>query len=195
MKSGSKTAKTAIVLIIMVATVMALYHYMVNKVKSQEPESTTTMVQDVLLKNLSISYPTTPREVLKYYNQIMECYYNEDYTEEELVKLADKAMELYDDELVENQDDVQYMANLKAEIEKYKSTDMVISSAAISSSTDVEYYTYENRECAQIRCVYTLRQGTSLMMLSELYVMRKDEDGHWKILGWDVCEDDNEAVE
>lgn len=189
MRSGSKTAKTGIVLIIMALTAFALYYYMVNKAKGPEQETETTVVQDVLLKNLEKDYPATVREVIKYYNEIMQCYYNEEYTEEELEALAGKAMELFDEELAENQNETQYMANLKAEIEDYKEAEIVISSSALASATDVDYYTYNGRECARIRCVYTMRQKTRLQTLKEVYVLRKDDADHWKILGWDVADD------
>ena len=91
-----KGPKSAAVLAVMVITVFALYYYLVNKVERSGPEVETTAVQDVLLKNLEKDYPPTVREVIKYYNEIMNCYYSENPTDEELKKLADKAMELYD---------------------------------------------------------------------------------------------------
>lgn len=193
MKNGSKKY---IVLGIMVITAFALYYYMVNRTKTNQPELETTAIQDVLLKNLENDYPATVREVVKYYNEIMMCFYNEEHTEDELEKLAQKAMELYDDELADYQNEVQYMANLEAEIEGYKGSGTVISTTALASATDVDYYTHGGRDCAKIRCLYTLRQGTRLQVLKEVYVLRKDDAGHWKILGWAVADDmDNAEVE
>lgn len=195
MRSGRKTAKTGIVLVIIAATAFGLYYYLVNRAELSSPEIETTAVQDVLLKNLETDYPGTVREVLKYYNEIMNCYYNEEPTEEELTELAGKALELYDEELRDNQDSVQYMANLEAEIEQYKKDEIVLSNSAPASSTDVEYYTYGGRDCAKIRCIYTLRKGTNLRSIKEVYVMRKDEEGHWKILGWTLADDKSGQIE
>ncbi|MDE6950103.1 MAG: hypothetical protein K2P64_04190 [Lachnospiraceae bacterium] len=182
--------KTAAVLAVMLITVFALYYYLVNKVERQTPEKETTAVQDVLLKNLETDYPPTVREVIKYYNEIMSCYYSEDYTEEELEKLAEKAIELYDAELANYQEKDLYIENLKAEIAGFAAADTVLSHVALSSSTAVDYYTYNGRECAQIRCIYTMRQKTSLMTIKEVYVLRKDDSGRWKILGWTPEEDE-----
>ncbi len=190
-----KGPKSAAVLAVMVITVFALYYYLVNKVERFAPEVETTAVQDVLLKNLETDYPPTVREVIKYYNEIMNCYYKENPTDAELEQLADKAMELYDTELVNFQSREQYLADLKAEIAAYAATDTVLSHVALSSSTAVDYYTYNGRECAQIRCVYTMRQKTSLMTLREIYVLRKDDNGRWKILGWSPAEDETETAE
>ena len=192
MKKGTKTARTALVLLIMAVTVMLLYHHMVNKVRGTQVPETVSAVQNVLLVKLESSYPATPREVVKFYNENRQCYYNEEYSEEEFEQLAGKAWQMYDEELIAKQDWDSFLASLKAEIESYKEKDIVISSAAPASSTDVDYYTYEGRECANIRCAYTLREKTSLSVVKEIYVLRKDDQGHWKILGWELMEDDDE---
>ena len=189
MKKNRKTARTGLVLLIMVLTVLALYYHMVNRVRENVDVDTTTRIQNVLLNNLETNYPATPREVMKYYNEIMQCYYNENHTEEELEKLGRHAMQLYDDELLANQTESQYLAKLKEEVQQYQESDAVISSAALASSTDVEYYTYEQREYAKIRCVYSIREKTSMKTVKELYLLRKDEDKHWKILGWEIYDD------
>ena len=190
-----KGPKSAAVLAVMVITVFALYYYLVNKVDRSSPEVETTAVQDVLLRNLETDYPPTVREVIKYYNEIMNCYYKENPTEEELKKLADKAMELYDAELINFQSEEQYLEDLKAEIDAYSATETVLSHVALSSSTAVDYYTYNGRECAQIRCIYTMRQKTQLMTIKEVYVLRRDDAGRWKILGWSPADDETETAE
>ena len=74
-------------------------------------------------------------------------------------------------------------------MQQYQESDAVISSAALASSTDVEYYTYEQREYAKIRCVYSIREKTSMKTVKELYLLRQDEEKHWKILGWEIYDD------
>lgn len=188
-----KGPKSAAVLAVMLITVFALYYYLVNKVERQTPETETTAVQDVLFKDLENDYPPTVREVVKYYNEIMNCFYSEDVTEEELQELADKAMELYDAKLTDYQEKDLYIENLKSEIARFAAEDIVLSHVALGSSTAVDYYTHEGRECAQIRCIYTMRQKTNLMTIKEIYVLRKDDSGRWKILGWTSADENEEA--
>lgn len=190
-----KGPKSAAVIAVMVITVFALYYYLTNKVERYDPEVETSAVEDVLLRNLENDYPPTVREVIKYYNEIMNCYYSESPTDEEIGKLADKALELYDAELVGYQDETAYIEDLKAEIASFAAADTVLSHVALSSSTAVEYYTYNGRDCAQIRCIYTMRQKTNLMTIKEVYVLRKDDAGRWKILGWTPAEDATETAE
>ena len=189
-----KGPKSAAVLAVMVITVFALYYYLVNKVERATPEVETSAVEDVLLRNLEADYPPTVREVIKYYNEIMNCYYSESPTDEEVRKLADKAMELYDAELVNYQDEELYINDLKAEMASFAASDTVLSHVALSSSTAVDYYSYNGRDCAQIRCIYTMRQKTNLVTIKEIYVLRKDDEGRWKILGWTPAEDETEAA-
>lgn len=189
MKKNRKTARTGLVLLIMVLTVLALYYRTVNRVRGNVEVDTTTKSQSILLDNLDNHYPATPREVMKYYNEIMQCFYNETHTEEELDALGRHVLLLYDAELVEKQTESQYLAKLHEEVEQYRESDTVISSIALASSTDVEYYTYEQREYAKIRCVYSMREKTNLKTVKEVYLLRRDEEDHWKILGWDVYED------
>lgn len=190
-----KGPKSVAVIAVMFITVFALYYYLTNKVQRNDPEVETSAVEDVLLRNLEKDYPPTVREVIKYYNDIMNCYYSESPTDEEIGKLADKAMELYDAELVEFQDEATYIEDLKAEIATFEAADTVLSHVALSSSTAVEYYTYNGRDCAQIRCIYTMRQKTNLMTIKEVYVLRKDDSGRWKILGWTPAEDETEEAQ
>lgn len=190
-----KIPQSAAVLAVMVIAIFALYYYLVNKVERQTPEKATTAVQDVLLKDLEKDYPPTVREVVKYYNEIMSCFYKESPTDEEVQKLADKAMELYDAELVAYQDEEAYRRDLKAEMTRFASEDAKLTHVAISSSTAVEYYTHNGRECAQIRCVYTMRQKANLVTVKEIYVLRKDDAGRWKILGWAPADEKAEGTE
>lgn len=191
MRRGTKTLT---VFAVMVIAAFALYYYLVNKVERSEPEVETTVVQDVLLRNLETNYPATVREVIKYYNEIISCYYNESPTEEELKALSEKAMELYDAELADYQSEEMYLQELKKEIAGYDSNEVVLSHTAISSSTAVEYYTHNGRECAQIRCIYTMRQKVNLQTIRELYVLRKDASGKWKILGWTTSDDETQKA-
>ncbi len=170
-----KGPKSIAVLAVMVITVFALYYYLVNKVERFSPEVETTPVQDVLLRNLETDYPATVREVIKYYNEIMKCYYSGNITDAEIQELADKSMQLYDAELVDYQSEEMYMLNLKAEIAGFATNETVLSHMALSSSTAVDYYTYQGRECAQIRCIYTMRQKTSLTTIKQVYVLRMED--------------------
>lgn len=187
--SRFKGTKGMIILFILIIMVLIYYAYLSNRnVVEEEVKQEVTRVQDVLLRDLEIQYPPSPKEVLKYYCEITECFYNETYSEEELTKLAMKIRQLYDDELIADKTDEVYMADLKKDIDNYKEKSIEISSYATSASTDVIYSTVDGKEYASLYCTITLRQSTDLSTLIHKFLLRKDTEGHWKILGWTIAD-------
>ncbi len=180
----SKGIRGMVVFLFLICLLVGYYFYLSNKVGGNEAETETTKVQEVLLRDLSRNYPASPKEVLRYYSELLQCMYNEECSEQELEQMAERAMEICDADLVSYQSE-EFITRLKSDVTAYKEQDVQISSYKTSSSTDVEYFTKDGRECASLFCSYTLRKGTSLQILEEVFIMRKDEDGHWKIFGWD----------
>lgn len=183
-----KGLRGTIIFVILIFMLIGYYFYLSNRRKAAVEEAVeSSRVQDVLLRDLSRNYPASPKEVLKYYSEITLCFYNEDMSEEELTALANKAMELYDDELVANQSS-EYMNSLKEDINNFHTMGIEISSYKTSNSTDVNYFSMEGHECASLFCTYTLRSGSNLEYVEEVFILRRDEEGHWKIFGWDAAD-------
>lgn len=192
MKS-SKVVKTVIIVVVLAAVILAYYYYLGHRTRRQEVEeaAVATVVQSVLMRDLEHNYPPTPKEVVKYYAEITECFYNETYSDEELVQLANKIQMLYDAELVANKTQEQYLEDLRNDIAEMKGKQLVIASYEVSASTDVEEFTQDRYSCARLYCTFYLRQpgnGSRVPSL-ERFILRKDEDGHWKIFGWELVED------
>lgn len=184
-----KGTKGSIIFIILVCMILGYYVYLSNGTKeSAEENKPVSAVQTVLLRNLSTNYPPSPKEVVKYYSEISKCFYEGNYTEEELVKLAKKARELYDDELRNDKTEEQYLEDLKIDIETFKLAKTTISSFEVSKSTDVEEFSEDGFDFARLYCNYTLVQGSKLVAVNEVFILRKDEDSHYKIYGWDLAE-------
>ena len=182
-------ARVLIVFVVFAIGIVGLFFYISNHSREvSEGGQPMTAVQQILSRNLETNYPPTPKEVLKFYSEITRCFYGEQYTDEELAKLAILSRKLFDDELVANQTDEQYLSALKFDIESWKNDKKVISSYSVSSSTDVQEYSYGGREWAQLYCIYSIRMGTNVAPVQEHFIMRKDERGHWKILGWELVE-------
>ena len=150
-----------------------------------------TEIQKLITKNLDTNYPATPREVVKYYNRILECFYDDTYTDDELESLADQARKLLDDELLENNPRDQYLSDLKADIEDYHNKSKTIRSSNVCDSNDVVYQTVDGRECAYVTASYFMNENNSFDRTNEMYVLRKDDDGDWKILVFYQVEGDS----
>lgn len=182
-----KMSTSIIIIVVSVAVIVGLFLFISNRLeKDDEPSDVQiTAVQNILLRNMDNNYPPTPKEVLKYYSDITQCFYAGGYTEEEFIQLANRALELYDDELRANQDHDVYMDDLRAEIDSFKEKDWSISSYSTSSSTDVLEFKRDGYEWAQLYAFYNVRQSTEIVKVTEIFLMRKDENGRWKIYGWE----------
>ncbi len=178
--------KGVIIAVVLVALVGGFYFYVSNIGKDND-DVVVSAVQNVLLRNLDNDYPSTPKELVKYYGDITKCLYNENYSEEQLAQMADKMIALYDDELAENNPRDQYIVDLKAAVKDFSDKNYTIISYTTSSSTDVEEYTHEGRKCASLYCTYSIKTGADYVSSKQVFVLRKESGtGHWKILGFDI---------
>lgn len=193
-KSSAKatTLKGGVVLLLMVVAMVGYYYYLSNKNKQIKAEQVEVSVaQELISRNLSTNYPPTPKEVVRYYSDITRCFYNEEYTEEEFKQLVDKAYELYDKDLQIRNEYGQYLIELTKDIDYYKDNSIRIANYSVSASTDVDIFQDSGYDFARLYCTYTLVSGARRQRVEEVYLLRKDESGHWKIYGWDLAENIN----
>ena len=190
-----KGTKGTIILIILACLIIGYYFYLSNKEKPETVEAEDveilTMSQTALTRNLDANYPPSPREVVKYFSEITQCYYNEGHDDEELEALGMKMREIYDDELIANQTEEEYLDLLKKDVAEYRSNNRIISSYSPSSSIDVEHFSQDGYECARLYCVYDIQQNSILYKTTLCFILRKDEDSHYKIYGWEKVDDNN----
>ena len=192
----ARIVKAAILMIIMVVLCGGYYYYLStrnarnNSGEAAEAQAAEmTPVQELIARDSYKEYPSTPVQVVKYYNEISACFYNESYTDEELTKMAMMIRNLFDDDLVANQSFDNYLSSLKSDIEVFEKGNVTIYSAETSASTDVEYFEHNGYECAKLNCIYTLKSGTVYQTTKEVFILRKDSDGHWKIFGFAKAEE------
>lgn len=171
---------------------VVLFYFYTNGKKDSDNENNPDIVGEVdkvLNKDLDTRYPYTVKEVVQFFVRIQKCYYNEDYTEEELEKLAKKASKLFDTELVEANPFDEYFENLKNEVKAYEATGKTIYRVIIEENEDVIYSTVDEQKYASINCTYYLKDEDGTSCIKETYILRKDENDRWKILGWQEYEE------
>lgn len=193
-KSGSKAgAVKGGIMILLVAAVMVGYYYHLSNRNRQQQEADVevSVAQELISRNLTTNYPPTPKEVVRYYSDITRCFYNEEYSEEELKQLVDQTFMLYDDELLQENEYGPYLIDLTNEINYYKDNSIRIASYSVSASTDVDFFERDGYSFARLYCTYTLVSGSRKQPVEEVYLLRKDENGHWRIYGWDLAENVN----
>lgn len=184
----NKTTKITIIVVLLVVLVVGYYAYLSDKTQERKEEAAMSTVQYTLSRSLELDYPPTPKEVIKYYNEILECFYNEECTEEEIEALGNKARELYDADLLANNEPESYFVNLKADIQEYKDNKRRISSMAVASSSSVVIFEQDGFEFARIMCAYNIMENNNRCPSNQVYLLRRDDEKRWKIYGWESQE-------
>ncbi|MBQ1193129.1 MAG: hypothetical protein IIX45_03310 [Lachnospiraceae bacterium] len=179
-----------------ILAVLLFYHFSNNTTPSGNTEEETTVhvseVDKLISKDLDKNYPITVREVVDLFTRIQICYYNEDCSSDEIVKLAYMATILFDDELNANNPFDEYYDALVDDINQYMEEGKIISRVIIDKASDVIYSTVDDTKYASINCIYYLKTSDTTEKITETYILRKDGEGRWKILGWKLYEEKEE---
>lgn len=89
MKKGIRIVGIAIICI---GIIVGYYYYLSNHGKKDVENSTEiSKVDEALSRDLAKDYPPTPREVVKFYNKLLQCFYNEDCSKSEIEELGGQA--------------------------------------------------------------------------------------------------------
>ncbi len=187
-----KGVKGFVIILILILLVVGYYYYLSNrnyKVR-KETEVVTTPAQELLLLDFDINYPPTPKEVVKQYMEFSKVLHNEELTDDEVNAVGIKLLEILDEDLASNKSHDDYLLDLKSELMTFKNNNYSIVNMYTSQSTDVEYFTVENRECASLYGTFNIRTSSGTQVLTDIFILRKDETGHWKIYGWQPVKND-----
>lgn len=191
-----KHIRAIIMGVLCITLVVGYYYYLSNRdPKTTEDATELTEITKITTKNLDTSYPKTPREVIKLYNQILTCYYNEDCSEEDIKNLGGQARKLMDDELLANNPEEQFYVLLSADIQSYKDSKKTISKTSVSDSDDITYKTVDGAQCAYVTASYFMKEGSSYVKTYQNYVLRQDDTGNWKILAYKLADGNGDSTE
>lgn len=180
-----KKVKTVLIAVIAIGLVVGFYYYLTNRTpRSVEDMTEVNEVTSVLSRNLDNDYPGTPREVVKFYNRALLCLYNEEYSEEEFAKLLQQIRGMMDEELLEENPQDVFYSNMQADVEVFHEADRTINTSTVCDSDEVVQQTVEGRECAYVASSYFVRSPKAYTRSNQQYILRKDDDGKWKILGF-----------
>lgn len=191
-----KYGRTIIVIAVLVALGLGYYYYLANKDTGKDATdiaADTSEVSVLISKDIMANYPESPKDVVNLYARITKAYYDTSLTNEQIEALGKQARLMFDDELKNTQTDADFYEKLKEDIGNYNSTKTRISSYVIQSAAKTKYSTFKDRQYASIALVYYLRQGDKLIDSPTKFTLRKGDDGHWKILFWELTEIDSDT--
>lgn len=190
MKKSTRKVIVAFFVIAIVVVLILFGFYMLSKSGEEaESELPSTEIEILLAKDLELSYPETPSEVVKMYWRINKCMYNEnaEMTDENFEALLKQLRMLYDDEFLDvPTNSWEFMLEkFKTERKNFLEKERMISSYAVQEDEDVEYGMVDGKEGATLYVDVLEVEGEENARTRGEFICRKDSEGNWKILGWE----------
>ena len=184
-----KNAKYVIIAIACICVICAGFFFFSQS--NQEQEKNLTEVEKVIVKDLKNNYPKTPREVVKFYNRIVKCYYgSEQPTEKQLNGLVDQMLCLMDEDLLLVNPRETYYNSVVNDINQYKRDKKQLVSTDVCDTNDVKYVTddkngeSEKDKLAYVDASFFINTDGKFAYTYQEFVLRQDEAGLWKILAF-----------
>lgn len=185
-KSSQKIFITTVVTILAAIGIIVVYFNMTKAPQTEDILTSDTELGKILSRDLEANYPETPREVLKFYGRMTSCLYKEELTEDDIEKLAKKMRQLFDDELLENNPEEEYIEEVKKDVEEARSIKKKIRSYLVDSASDIEYSKDKKYAICVMRFITQEEdKKKSYNKVFEKFILRLDNDDNWKILGWE----------
>ncbi len=181
--------KTVVMMVLAALVVLGVYVLITrngSRSNTSTEEKELTEVQKITTIDLTKTYPQTPSTVADMYIRVMKVMYKQEYTDEEFSKMASVLAGIFDAELLANQKN--WPQSLKSEVDDKKNGDYSITKYEVLSS-DIQAKTESGEEISNVLAKISLRHGTSSTLYDYLFVLRKDSEGKWKIMGWTISED------
>ena len=97
---------------------------------------------------------------------------------------------MFDKELQENNPLDQYVSSVRNDVADYKERGKSITQTSVCDSNDVRYLTDQGDELAYVTASYFVKEKKEYKDTNQMYVLRKDGDGNWKILVFYQIEED-----
>ena len=92
--------------------------------------------------------------------------------------------QLFDDELLQYNSEEDQLSGLKEEIQSYNDDEKKFVNFSVAEGSQVQYNTDDGRNYAKIRVSLVIKVKGASAYPEEDYILRQDENGNWKILGW-----------
>ncbi len=181
-KIGTRGFITIVLLLVIAGLVY--YTYLNNRASSRKETDESSEAQQLLEYDFVDNYPKTVRETVKLHLNYLKNAYNDKFTEDELFTVNRQIRQLFDDELLAANAEDKQLQGLKDEMQLYKDNKQKFVSFSLAEGSQVQYNTENDREYAKIKVSLVIKVSSASASVDEEYILRKDSEGRWKILGW-----------
>ncbi|MCM1158698.1 MAG: hypothetical protein NC300_08730 [Bacteroidales bacterium] len=181
-----KAGTNGFILAVALLVIAGLGYYIYLNNHASDKKETTEQSEKAKLYNYDFTenYPKTVREAVKLHCRYLKSIYNREWEEEELFVANQQIRKLMDDELLANNSEESQLKGLKEEMLLFEENKQKIISYSIAETSQIQYNTEGKNEYAKIKVTLVMKTGSSSLSGDEEYILRKDNEGKWKILGW-----------
>ena len=193
MKKAKRSITNIFTVISLLAVILVLF--IVNRSQKADKLKETSMeklseVQKILEMDFENEYPRSPREVAKLHGDMTRLLYS-GIEDEEIKELAVKIRELCDQELLEQNPMEQYLKDLYSDIALWRKVNRKIENNFVVNEEQETIVKKDGKEYATAYISFTITEKVKTSELRK-YLMRKDENNRWKILGWEYISDNGQ---
>lgn len=193
-KKKSGTLGAVIFVVILAALIFGCFFLAQRKAKERaeekaQLEAQQTEAEKLIMMDIEQKYPVTVREVIKLYNRIVQCVHNDDVNDAEVTALTGQLRCLFDEEFLRNNPYDRHVESLILEVAEYDMLDRTIVKAEIESAKNISEWKNEKGSFASLNVSYTIMEAKNPGRVNEKFLLRKQEDGRWKIVGWERIDD------
>lgn len=189
-KKGANTF--TILVFILVIVCLAVYVVISNRTKQTTSGDDASEVEKLLSYDFAEDYPKTVKETVRLHCRYMKCAYNNEFSEDELDKMNQQVRNLYDQELLDYNEESAQLDALKQDIQYYVDNKQKIVSYSFGEDSQIEYNTQDQVDYAKIKVKVMLRVDSAPGEAEEEFILRKNDEGQWKILGWQAVKESSE---
>ena len=185
---GKKLAQLIGTLCLVVVVVLGIYlaiNLREDDSLFSKNDKTNTEAQAILAKDVDRNYPATVREVVRLFSRISKCYHNEVISKEEFSSLVEMQRKLFAEDFLENNPLETFSNNLTAEIDAAKAKEYQMVTYRVQKQSSVKTWQDGENHFASIIASFTMNaKGEGYTRTFEEFLLREDEAGRWKIVGW-----------
>lgn len=190
-KKKGKNSKSTIVLMIVVALVILTGYYYITAGKSKpqdtdEVRAINAQAQELLEMDLDRNYPEDPKEVVEIYSKITQSIYS-DVDDKYIKELGAKARMLYDEEFLALNPEDEYYNELLTNISTWRDNNRIITKYIVLGEDYSKYSIIEGIEYQTEYVLFTFQEEAKASQYWA-FLLRKNEEGQWKIAGWEAVE-------
>lgn len=180
------TTKFTMLVLFFVMLGLVYYTHINNHAKKEVEEKPKTEKEQLLNYDFDKQYPKTPRETVKLHLKYLKAIYNNVFEEDELFQANNQMRQLFDEELLEHNTADAQLQGLKNEILLYQENKQKFVSYSLPEASQIQYNQEDGVEFAKMKVTIVMKVNAKTISADEEYLLRKDEEERWKILGWQV---------